>query len=269
MNKVKVLLCFLVILVLNIGILISCTSISKENINSNNLDIEEITPTEASVKDIIGTCVRFGNYFKDDDINLKPLLWDVVEVKESKVFLITTHIIDCEPFLVADTQKNSDTYWTHSNIREWLNNEFYNTAFSNNEKNMILYEYLKILNHSRYEGGREAEFSKDYVFLMTAQQAENAPSYILRAVATKHAKSKGVFFDPNDYAIWWLMSPGFYSHAASCVDIYGNIQNGSLKNSFTDTPMDANYCGVRPMIAVDYDAFMEIYDEIKTDVIYN
>lgn len=71
--------------------------------------------------------VYFGKY------NGKPIAWQILNTKEHKVLLITKDVID----EMAFNKEYKSTDWESSSIRNWLNNEFYNT-FDENEKNRIV-----------------------------------------------------------------------------------------------------------------------------------
>ena len=74
-----------------------------------------------------------------------PLIWEVVSTDKDKVYLITRNIVDCVPFCEEKPEYHSDI-WTNSYIRKWLNEDFYNTAFSEDEKEKVLTVDQKILN---------------------------------------------------------------------------------------------------------------------------
>lgn len=225
---------------------------------------------EDGVNEYLGRTVEIGSYYKKDDSKMSPIVWQVFDVTDDSVYLLSHYIIDCIPFLDQETTYPPlENVWGDSYIREWLNNEFYQTAFNEEEKSIICLKKYTFLNHSRYESMRRSETSEDYVSLLTPEQAENICSSVkLTATATPYAIEKGVFATPNTQSgTWWLMSPGYYSNVPACVDVYGGIRNGSYKNSSANTHFNADYVGVRPVIVISYDDFVEIYDEIHTEII--
>ena len=245
----------IILFILCMSIVLSLISCTKNNKNNNN------------DSDYFWKPVKFGDYYKNCNDKLYPLYWHVFDVDDSKVYLITARVIDCVPFY-TDGQP---MFWSASYIRQWLNDDFYNTAFSDEEKELLCLEKLSILNNSNLglSAGRFAEETEDKVFLMTANQANDASQSILRAQVSPYAKEKGVFVEPKyDYGMWWLMSPGYNLQTAAVVDIYGTIHNGSGESTkYTDVSMFDDYVGVRPVIAIDYDDFVEIYDDIQVDII--
>lgn len=69
-----------------------------------------------------------------------PMEWLVLEtdIQNNKALLLARFAIDWEGF--ADCQilsSQNDTSWGNSYLRSWLNNEFYNTSFSSEERDAI------------------------------------------------------------------------------------------------------------------------------------
>ena len=225
---------------------------------------------EDGVNEYLGRTVEIGSYYKKDDSKMSPIVWNVLDVTDDSVYLLSHYIIDCVPFLDQEsTYPPLENVWRDSYIREWLNNEFYQKAFSEQEKNIICLKKYTFLNHSRYEVMRKSETTEDYVSLLTAKQAEElCDSFELTAQATPYAIEKGVFATPTmKNGTWWLMSPGYYSNVPAYVDVYGGIRNGSYKDGSGDTHFNADYVSVRPIIAINYDDFVEIYDDIHVEII--
>lgn len=68
-----------------------------------------------------------------------PIEWIVLENDGSRVTLLSKYILDnipYHPFINEDYTSPSPT-WENSYIREWLNNDFYNVAFTETEKAYI------------------------------------------------------------------------------------------------------------------------------------
>lgn len=72
--------------------------------------------------------VKFGKY------NGKPVKWVVLEKKEGKALLLCKNVLTELPF----GAEKGVSLWEKSQIRKWLNEEFYNTAFSTEEKGKII-----------------------------------------------------------------------------------------------------------------------------------
>lgn len=207
--------------------------------------------------DIIGKRVEFGSYYKNNIEDKQPICWEVADTDKEYVYLITDEVIDCIPFYKEKPAEYSEL-WTNSYIRNWLNNDFYNIAFNENEKDKIEAVDIKVGDNWSYEGKNEAEYTTDKVFLMTAEQVKSLKDGILRSYCTEFAKEKGVFYFPDSgHGMWWLMSPGYYCTTGVYMDVYGNMHNGNCFTAerYTDISLMCSNCGVRPMIAVSYKTF--------------
>lgn len=62
----------------------------------------------------------------------EPIKWNILEQKDNKVLIISSLILDAHEF----GSDNTNDYEL-SDIKQWLNGTFYNTAFSQYQKNMI------------------------------------------------------------------------------------------------------------------------------------
>ena len=79
-----------------------------------------------------GNTITFGSYYNKDDKTIEPLKWDILEEKDGKALIITHDIIDNKVFDI-----NGSNNYENSLIRKWMNNDFYNVAFSDDEKKCI------------------------------------------------------------------------------------------------------------------------------------
>ncbi len=84
----------------------------------------------------------------------EPIEWIVLEKKEDSALLLSKYIIDCKAFDNVDIEsigsaddelkekyKNCD--WSKSTLRSWLNNEFFNYAFSDREQEKIILTHME------------------------------------------------------------------------------------------------------------------------------
>lgn len=63
----------------------------------------------------------------------EPIKWKIVSRSNGKYMLISEILLDAQEFNYIDGDNN----WEYSTIRKWLNNDFYNTAFDNVQKQLI------------------------------------------------------------------------------------------------------------------------------------
>lgn len=165
----------------------------------------------------VGETIEFGNYPQEEDGTEKPIEWIVMKNEGNQVLLLSKYVLDAKPY----NEEFEKVTWETSDIRKWLNNEFYTTAFNKTEKAKIQASLIKNEDNSEYgtSGGNDTE---DKVFLLSEKEAEtlflNEEERI--AKATEYAEKSGVY-DEEKGAWWWLRSPGFGSRGAAEVDSDG------------------------------------------------
>ncbi|MCM1083720.1 MAG: DUF6273 domain-containing protein [Clostridium sp.] len=99
-----------------------------KGINYSTEELETVEISQAEPGDII----RMGHYEQDgDEAADDEIFWDVLDKKEDKLLVISHYILARRSF------DDENVTWENSQLREWLNSEFYNGAFNDNEKNRI------------------------------------------------------------------------------------------------------------------------------------
>ena len=186
----------------------------------------------------VGETIEFGNYPQDKDGTEKPIEWIVMKKEGNQVLLLSKYVLDAKPY----NKEWEDVTWETSDIRQWLNNEFYTTAFNKAEKAKIQTSLIKNKDNSEHgtSGGNDTE---DKVFLLSKKEAKTLFSNNGEriATATEYAEKSGVYVDEEKAAWWWLRSPGYNSRNAAEVRRYGWVsRNGDSVDNKND--------GVRPAL---------------------
>ena len=196
-------------------------------------DVNEIIEKDGNIasaviqlKFAVGNYVIFGNYPQTNDVNdNSPIEWLVLESDGETALLISRYALDCKPY-----NKNKDTTWETCTLRGWLNDEFFNKAFSADEKKSILQSNVSADKNPEYSTN-PGNATKDKVFLLSIVEANK---YFKSDDARKCA--------PTDYAIqqgahtsdifkvegrwacwWWLRSPGYNSYSVAYINNGGSI----------------------------------------------
>ena len=209
------------------------------NIEDTQVDIVE--QEEKNTIDIsklkTGDIIQFGSYEQDNDISngKEQIDWIVLSVDKltNKVFVLSKYMLDNVDYYEGiKTCQDCDSYtnytWDNSSLRKWLNNEFYNLAFSEEEKKVILETSLTTPDSSIY-GSVGGNDTIDKIFLLSFEEVTN-PLYGFnsdkgnrdierRCRPTAYAKARGVHcvndgnktLDKEGYysGYWWLRSPGY------------------------------------------------------------
>ena len=186
----------------------------------------------------VGETIEFGNYPQDKDGTEKPIEWIVMKNEGNQVLLLSKYVLDAKPY----NKELKAVTWETSDIRQWLNNEFYTTAFNKAEKAKIQTSLIKNEDNSEYrtDGGNDTE---DKVFLLSEKEADTLFSNDEERIAqaTEYAQKSGCYVDVDKVAWWWLRSPGGYGDSAAEVAMGGWVsRDGYDVDRYDD--------GVRPAL---------------------
>ena len=171
-----------------------------------------------------GTYLVFGSYPQtktgNDDT---PIEWLILESDGETALLISRYALDCKPY-----NKNKDTTWETCTLRGWLNDEFFNKAFSADEKKSILQSDVSADKNPEYNVN-PGNATKDKVFLLSVVEANKYfKSNDARMCApTDYAIQRGEWgpYESRNVCRWWLRSPGCISNCAAYVYTDGSIYN--------------------------------------------
>mgnify|MGYP004652160431 CR=1 FL=1 len=174
-----------------------------------------------------GDYISFGSYpqTSSGDDNT-PIEWLVLESDEETALLISRYALDSKPY----NTEFVDTTWEQCTLRGWLNNAFYNRAFSTEEKQYILQSDVSADKNPGYSTN-PGNATKDNVFLLSIVEANKYfKSDDARMCApTDYAIQQGAYTS-DSYKVegrkacwWWLRSPGLNSAYAAEVYYGGPI----------------------------------------------
>ena len=105
--------------------------------------------------------ILLGKYEQDDNSENgpEPIEWLVLDNRDGETLLITAKSLDIIKF------GEYETTWEKSSLREWLNGTFYDNAFTEDEKSMIVLTYVPAsTNASTYFSGND---TVDKVFALS------------------------------------------------------------------------------------------------------
>lgn len=193
-------------------------------------------------------------YFK-----YEPLKWRVLD--PSTGFVLCESIVDSQAY--NNTIYENGNYWNNtehtqyandyatSSIRAWLNDNFYNTAFSSSQKASIL---TSELDNKAYDSKYDSKTTYDKVFLLSYSEMQNTaygfpanrnPSPARQAKGTDYAKCQGLYVEPSSgCAFQRLRSASSLSEFTCGVAIEGYL----ILDDYWIV-LDTGY-GVRPAIKI-------------------
>ena len=172
-----------------------------------------------------GDILTLGHYEQDGNLNNGPeaIEWQVLAVEDGRALVISKYGLDVKPY----NEKWTGVTWETCTLREWLNGEFYNSAFSSDEKSRIREIRVKNPNNPEYgtEGGND---TTDRIFLLSIDEANYYfPNDEARQCQpTTYAKNNGAYVkEDRGGTWWWLRSPGYHDYSAADVIIDGIVFN--------------------------------------------
>ena len=91
----------------------------------------------------VGDIILFGSYYQSNATTKEPIQWRVLEIDSvnHKILLLSEYVLDTKPYHISSTYES--VTWLICTLRDWLNNDFMNTAFSETEHAKILTTHLE------------------------------------------------------------------------------------------------------------------------------
>ena len=181
MKKWCIMLAFAMLLLSGCGKQAESTEVATEESNTEEPEpatteaLETVTLKDAEIGDI----VQMGTYEQDGDAETEdPICWDVLDKDGDAMLLISHDVIAYQRF--SDSRKC--VIWEDSEIRTWLNQEFYAEAFDETEQASIRETTLEnpstvgFAAHVDPSGDVQVRESrpntKDKIFLLSWKEAE-------------------------------------------------------------------------------------------------
>ncbi len=145
--------------------------------------------------------------------------------EDSKVLVISRYGLDARAY----NEELTDITWETCDLRNWLNETFYEEAFSSEEQMQIEETAVKAEDNEVYgiEAGND---TTDKIFLLSISEAEELfkDDESRMCYPTEYAYAQGVYVSASTGScLWWLRSPGHSSIYAvddfdGSVIYYGN-----------------------------------------------
>ena len=222
----------------------------------------------------VGDIIKFGHYEQDGNTanGKEEIEWQVLKVESDRVLVVSKYGLDCKKY----NDKYANVTWETCTLRQWLNNDFKNAAFTATEQAKIPTVTIVNKNNPKY-GTAGGNNTNDQIFCLSLEEME---SYFgnyswydsenmygfnqnLICAPTQYAENNGAYtytITESDYnsglkdkgytsdvigrrgGCWWLRSPGDYSSTA-CFVFYFGYAGVRYSNSVED-----GYSAVRPAL---------------------
>ena len=222
-----------------------------------NSNVSETAYDFDSVKK--GDIIKFGSYEQDADFTngKEAIEWVVLEKNKSLMFVVSKYALDALPYNTIQ----KEVTWKSCTLREWLNHNFYDTAFTDDEKEMIKTKKVENYDNAEY-GTAGGSDTKDKVFLLSQSEcidvdlgfeSSNKRICIPTAYArqqrakTRWWGSLALANPEKDGTWWWLRSPGNKGDHAAYVGDFGSISTTGNSDFYN---IVSNHAAIRPAICI-------------------
>ncbi len=198
----------------------------------------------------VGDIVYFGTYEQDNKTSngKENIEWLVLAKEKNRVLVISDKALDYQKYNSSETSVT----WETCTLRKWLNNDFINAAFSDDEKAMIPTVTVSADKNPEHDTD-PGNATKDRVFLLSFVEAEKyfTSDEARMCVPTEYAIPNGAWTSDSytkggkATCWWWLRSPGDGQTHAAGVKNSGDIsESGGYVNY---------YFAVRPAMWITID----------------
>lgn len=179
----------------------------------------------------VGDIIQFGRYEQDNDLTngAEEIEWRVLDIEGDTALIISVMGLDAKLY----HKPGEKITWADCSLRAWLNNEFFNAAFNERERERVVLTNVVNNDNPRWKtvGGKNTE---DKVFILSIAEAEQyfADDDDRTSKPTAYAAGNGSSTDSdNGNGWWWLRSPGGIQLSASVVYTDGGIYDlGGIVN---------------------------------------
>ncbi|MBQ8178524.1 MAG: cadherin-like beta sandwich domain-containing protein [Clostridia bacterium] len=192
----------------------------------------------------------------------EPIKWRIMSEADGKAVILSELILDSQEFYHSRDTRTEDgntvyaNNWEYSNIRKWLNDNFYNVAFTELQKAIIVATELD--NKTTGKNGTENTYTScqnnttDNVYLLAYQELAN--NALLEEVRSKYTTDYSQVQGADGYysahvasdegrGHWWLRT--------ACPDNGTKTSNlHRVSGVWTEMEVACTYVGVAPAITI-------------------
>ncbi len=109
-----------------------------------------------------GEIITFGTYPQmADGADRTPITWRVLQNSGRELFILSEYILDCKRY----HGEYVDITWRDCDLRKWLNDEFYSSAFDVTEQ-----EFVKTTRCT--DNGKDSPDTEDKIFLLSVAEVK-------------------------------------------------------------------------------------------------
>jgi predicted small lipoprotein YifL len=226
----RILVLFLALALL-IGTMAGCGKKEPSTPNGGDTNSTTSKPAASGLVSKVGDTASFGTY-NGQSIEWQTLAVDTSDKEHQRALLISKDGLVLMPF---NPVEGEEITWEKATLRIWLNGEFYNAAFTDEQKARILETDISTPANAE-SGAVDTSKTKDKVFILSADECK-------QYFANDEAMAAS--YSGEDVA-WWTRTPGNDLSGRVCTyAIGGGLYMTGNQNHTADG------AAVRPAIWVD------------------
>ena len=180
----------------------------------------------------IGDTICLGQYAYDAGYGEGGIRWLVLDIQDGKALVISKWVLERSFF----HKYNESVLWEDSTLRTWLNEDFMDRAFTEEEQELIVKSTVENTGHD----GEPCDSTEDYVFLLSEEEVLR---YFESADRRKCAKTP--YVDRYAYEELWMTRDTNQNKVRYITD-WGYFD---MANVHSDSWADQG--GVRPAMWID------------------
>ena len=208
----------------------SIKQITKNLLNDLQIELDSLNREEREIQTFgiplssirKGAFIKYGNYPLTADGQKAPIEWLILDFNEKtkEALIISLYGLDSKRY----NETYSSITWEDCELRQWLNNDFIKSAFSEEEVKKIKVSELKNEDNREYRtrGGND---TKDRIFCLSITEAEQyfRNDNDRQCRPTAYAQKQGAYVYRDGCCYWWLRSPGYDRNGAAGVSAVGAL----------------------------------------------
>jgi hypothetical protein len=188
-------------------------------------------------------------YNVGDIVEFGEITWRILDIQEGKKLLLSEYVLKERAFHNTFEHTN----WAASDIRHYLNYDFYN-GFTVYERSRIALTSLENSDNPWFQAGRAGPDTYDKIFLLSLNEVieyfgdsgglQTRPPQVWppRNWISDDYSPNRIAYDLNDQAaMWWLRTPGFNRNVVTGIRPSGDIyMDGAI--------VSVDIFGIRPAL---------------------
>ena len=187
-------------------------------------------------------CIRDRD--NDSSNGTEAIEWLVLDVTDDKILVISRYGLDCQPY----NKTLESVTWETCTLRKWLNEDFLNAAFTEEERAIIPTVTIFTDKNPEYSTN-PGNATQDKIFLLSITEADKyfSSDSIRQCEPTDYAVKNGASKIDSTNCFWWLRSPGNSPVSASIIYVIGTVDMYGFNVNY-------DFFAVRPALWIDLNA---------------